>query len=147
MPHVRKIIRDAVVSRLTGLSATGARVYPTRTYPVDVDSLPALCVYTLSEESSVDSLGTNRGLSRRLDLIVEAVARVNATLDDTLDAIALEIETAIAADPTLGGLAKDCTLASTRIAVRGEAEKETGAAVLTYSVTYRTPAVNAATTI
>lgn len=146
MPHHRKALRDAVVTALTGLASTGARVYPTRTYPVDAAALPALCVYTLSEASEVHNMGAARSLLRVLDLAVEAVAQVNDTLDDTLDQICLEVETAIGADPTLGGKCYDCSLAATKIAVRGEAEKETGSAVLSFALRYRTragdPSVN-----
>lgn len=142
MAHVRKHIRDAVVARLTGLPSTGSRVYATRAYPVDAASLPALCVYTLSETSELATIGPNGALRRSLDLVVEAVAKVNATLDDTLDGLAFDVEQAIAGDRTLGGYAKDCVLASTSIAVRGEAEKETGSAVMTFAVTYWTRAVD-----
>ena len=47
--------------------------------------------------------------------------------------------------PTLGGLAKDCILAGTRIGLSAPSEpaaKPTGSAVLSYLVTYRTLAAN-----
>lgn len=139
MAHQRKVIRDAVVSSLIGATGAGARVYPTRTYPIDEASLPAICVYTLNETSEINSLGAGRSLRRSLDLIVEAIAKVNDTLDDVLDQLALEIEVALGSNFTLGGNAYSCVLDSTKITVRGEAEKETGSAVLGYSVSYRTP--------
>jgi len=147
MAHLRKRIRDAVVTALTGLASTGPRVYPTRVYPIQPGALPALCVYTLSEASEVHSMGPDRALLRQLDLVVQAVAKVNDTLDDTLDQICLEVEGAIGTAPTLGGLCYDCTLASTRITVEGEGEKETGSAVMVFSLRYRSraadPSINA----
>lgn len=140
MAHHRKIIRDAVVTALTGLASTGSNVFATRRYPVAAAQLPALCVYTLSEDSEVDSMGTNRSLLRTLDMIIEAVTQVNDTLDNTLDQLCLEVETALGLDPTLGGRVHDCNLASTRIAIRGDAEAETGSAVMNFSVIYRTRA-------
>lgn len=145
MAHHRKIIRDAVVTALTGLASTGSNVFATRRYPVAAAQLPALCVYTLSEDSKVDSMGTNRSLERNLDLIIEAVTQVNDTLDDTLDQICLEVEMALGIGLTIGGQVHNCNLASTRIAIRGDAETETGSAVMNFSVTYRTRANDPAT--
>lgn len=144
--HARRAIRDAAVQALAGLPSTGTNVHATRLYPVEPTGLPALCIYTLAEESGFDTLGgSSRKLLRRLELAVEIVAQVNDTLDDTLDQICLEVEQIIGANFTLGGTAKDCELQSTKITVRGEGEKQTGSAVLTFSVTYRTLATNAAT--
>lgn len=140
MPHHRKAIRDAVVAALTGLPSTGVKVFPTRTYPVDATELPVLCVYTLSEDSELHAMGQSRSLLRILELVVEAIAAVNGTLDDTLDQLALETEQALGADPTFGGRCYDCALASTKIAIRGEGEKETGSAVMTFALRYRTRA-------
>lgn len=142
MAHARKVIRDAVATILTGLNSSGSNVFPTRIYPVDDNNLPAICIYTLSEDSELTSVQP-RKMARRLDLVIEAVAKANDVLDDTLDLIAEEIETAMALDYTLGVGAKDCVLASTKIAMRGEGEKATGSVVLTYSVMYRTLAANA----
>lgn len=144
MAHARKTIRDQVAQMLAGLTLVpAANVFPTRTYAVDEDHLPAICIYTLSEESGLDALGP-RKMARHLELIVEIVAKVNDTLDDTLDAISAEVENIIGTNFTLGGTAKDCMLSSTKIAVRGEGDKPTGSAVLTYSVMYRTLAADAA---
>ena len=49
MAHLRKQIRDNVVTALTGLSTTGSRVYASRVYP----NLPGLCVYTKSESVEI----------------------------------------------------------------------------------------------
>jgi hypothetical protein len=144
MSHARRNIRDAAVQALTGLPTTGANVHATRLYPMEPAGLPALCIYTLSEESGFDSLPP-RKLLRRLELAVEIVGQVNETLDDTLDQISLEVEQMLGTNFTLGGTAKDCELQSTKITVRGEGEKQTGSAVLIFGVTYRTLATDAAT--
>ena len=49
---------------------------------------------------------------RTLELGVTAMA-AGAEFDDTLDDISAEVETAIGADPTLGGLVLDCVLTRT----------------------------------
>jgi hypothetical protein len=116
--HVRRQIRDAAVALLTGLNTTGNRVFATRVRPLQDAELPALCVYASGEVSEIDSMGNSagaRGLSRELILRVEAHVRSFESLDDSADDIALEVETTLAADKTLGGLVKDLQLRSTEI--------------------------------
>ena len=50
MSHARQQIRDAVVAAVTGLATTGASVHKTRMFKFEDDDLPALGVYTLSED-------------------------------------------------------------------------------------------------
>ena len=40
--HLHKQIRDALVTKLTGLTTSGARVYANRLYPLDSANLPGL---------------------------------------------------------------------------------------------------------
>ena len=60
MSHVRKQIRDAVVTALTGLSTTGSRVYKSRIYPLETGKLPGLAIYTKSEEIQNNTIGAPR---------------------------------------------------------------------------------------
>ncbi len=59
--HVRQQIRERIATTITGLSTTGSNVFQSRVYPLDVDSLPALLVYTISESSDVDVMGNHFG--------------------------------------------------------------------------------------
>lgn len=140
--HIRRQIRDRAISMLTGLPTTGANVFASRVHPLEPARLPAICIYTLSEESSLMNMGSVRHLQRNLDLIVECVTAIVDELDDTLDAMAVEVETVMAADQSIGGLTYDAVLTSTRIALhpQRESERPTGSAILTYRVTYRTRA-------
>ena len=138
MAHVRKQLRDNVAAAVTGLATTGARVYRSRAYPLDSANLPGLLVYAAGETSEIDSLASPRGLARVCEVVVEGVAQATANLDNTLDAIAAEVETALAADTTRGGLAKDTFLAATEIQISDEGDKPVGAVRLTYRVQYRT---------
>ena len=74
MAHVRKSIRDNIVTAVTSLSTTGARVYRSRIYPLETaNDLPGLCVYTLREASEADTMGASaHGLAREVDIVVEA---------------------------------------------------------------------------
>lgn len=145
MAHQRKQIRDAVVARLANATGAGTRVSATRVDPHKRGELPALSVYTPSEQVDPDgALTAPRELTRDLQLeIVGWVAHSDALpADDAMDALALEIEAALDSDsyPPLGGLAGDLILTGTTMDVLGEERSDVlvGVLKLTYSVTYRT---------
>lgn len=137
MPHARSQIRDAVVTAVTGLTTTGSNVFASRVYPHA--TLPSLAVYTVAEsvQDEEGTLGTKQ--HRALEVIVEARAKAAAaaTLDDTLDTIAAEVEAALVADRTLGGLAKWTEYQEAEIELDAEAEQPVGLARLTFAVIYR----------
>lgn len=145
--HLRRRIRDEIAAVLDGLATTGTNVFPSRRYPFQAEDLPGIAIYTAEEASGLETMGTPAHLVRDLDLIVEAVTQVEdaTALDDTLDLMATEIETAIGTavkDRTsvLRGLIRSAVLTRTQIALQPakEAELRTGSIVLTYRVTYRT---------
>lgn len=100
--HAHKQIRAAVVSRLTGLTTSGARVYANRLAPLPDASLPSLLV-TLDEESA-EMLTVHQPVaqSRELTLSVAAIAKATTALDTTLDQMSKEVEIALAAGLTVG---------------------------------------------
>ncbi|MDH5528360.1 MAG: hypothetical protein OEY97_13800 [Nitrospirota bacterium] len=138
MPHVRTQIRTAVATALTGLATTGPRVHPSRVWPLQQTDLPALLVYAVSDPVDEDHLtiGRPRKLTRDLSLVVEARAVGTVGLDDLLDAIEAEVITALALDPTLGGLAKDVLFAGAEIDLE-PAEQPVGTNRMTFRVAYR----------
>lgn len=102
MPHARAQIRQALVTRLTGLATTGVNIIANRYGMFSL--LPGLRVYAEGEEKQDELMGGRQ--QRRVTFTIEAIAKQNSALEDTLDQIALEVETAIAIDQTLGGLCK-----------------------------------------
>lgn len=138
MAHVRKKIRDSVVTAVTGLTTTGANVYRTRVYPLASGKLPGLAVYTSSESSINETVTIPRTKSRTLELVVEGYVSGTTNLDNTLDTIAVEVEEALVADVTRGGLAKDTQLISTETELIGEGEKVAGLIRLTFEIMYST---------
>lgn len=102
--HVRKQLRDAVVARVTGLTTTGSRVHGYRVHPLQSSSkLPALSVYATSEAAEADTIHAPTLVDRFVDLHVEGIANASdATLEDTLDQISKEVETALASALTIG---------------------------------------------
>jgi len=138
MAHVRKQIRDAVVTLLkANVSLVSRRVFSSRVYALTTPDLPAVTVYTGSESSSLMTIGA-RTMSRELSLQVDLYVRFVDTFDDKVDAIAVQVEEAIANDFSIGGLAKSAVLTSTEIEYSGEAEQPIGIARLTFSIQYIT---------
>jgi hypothetical protein len=90
--HARQQIREATATALTGLTTTGSRVFQSRMVPQE--SLPCLLVTTNSEEINPQTIGNRQ--ERMLELVVHGYAKQTATVDDVLDQIALEVETAMA---------------------------------------------------
>jgi len=70
-------------------------------------NLPGLCVYAKSEEIETTTIKRPRTQVRTLTLSVEGFAVATSGLDNTLDAIPLEVEEALAVDPSRSSLAKD----------------------------------------
>lgn len=136
--HVRQQIRERIATTITGLSTTGANVFQSRVYPLDVDSLPALLVYTSSESSDVDVMGTTLGMNRMLNVSIEAYVKATVDFDDIVDDICKEVEIALGADRTLNNLAKFQYLSSTEIQFNGEGDKPVGVVTMGYAVQYRT---------
>ena len=138
MAHIRKAIREHVVTTITSLSTTGSNVYETRYFPLQTGNLPALIVYTLDETVEDYTLGQNtRTQFRALNLIIEAHCRGTANIDDTLDTIAEEVEGAMVTDISRGGNAKDTKLVSTEVDF-DTASQKTGLMRLTYLISYNT---------
>jgi len=138
MAHVRKQIRDAVITAVTGLTTTGSNVFRSRIYPLEQTKLPGLCVFTRSETVEFDTLTISRSVSRVLDVIVEGYVSATSNYDDTLDQIAVEVEEALAADVTLGGLAKDTQVTAFEADFSGDGEQPVAVGRFTVTVQYRT---------
>lgn len=138
MAHLRNQIRDAVVSRLTGLSTTGSNVFRSRIYPLENNKLPGLCIFTKSEATTFDTLTRPRSISRVLEIGVEAYVKATSNYDNTLDTIAVEVEEAIASDVTFSNLAKDTQVTSFEADFSGDGEQPVAIGRFTIEVNYRT---------
>jgi len=136
--HLRRQIRDAVATAITGLATTGARVFPSRVYPLETEGdLPGLLVFTLAESSSRSTLPAPGLMQRTVRLQVVAVAEATADLDDALDQICKEVEIALAMPcAALAGIAKTITLTSTDVELKGTSSRPVGQAAMTYEVVY-----------
>lgn len=140
--HVRQQIRERVGTTLTGLTTTSSNVYQSRVYPLETGNLPALIIYTKSEDSLASVIGTNRLIERQLTLAVEAYVKSVSNSDDTIDTICKEVESALAADTTINSLAKDIYLESTEITYTGEGEKPIAVCTMNFLIHYFTQQSN-----
>jgi len=137
--HLRTQIKDAAIAALGGLTTTGTSVFKGKVHRLEADDLPALLVYMGAEESEADTAVRPRGMDRVFELIVEghAQAIAAADLEDTLDTIAAEVETALG-NNTLAGLARDLFLISTEADTTGDGDKPAGMITMTWRARYRT---------
>jgi phage terminase large subunit-like protein len=83
-------------------------------------------------------MGSTGTLNRLLNVSVEGYVKSTSEFDDKIDDICKEVETAMAGDQTINGLAKNSFLSSTEINYSGEGEQPIGVVTLNYVVQYRT---------
>ncbi len=141
MTHVRAQIIAAAVELLKTCPTPAGRVKAGRAAPMPVAQAPYLLVYGRPEQSDrLTGAGMTRTLMRQLTLAVDIVTASADDSDDQVNAIAAEVEAALAAQPTLGKLCKDLWLAATTPDARAEGETRIGRARLEFTVQYVTVA-------
>lgn len=99
--HVRRQLREAVATALTGLATTGTRVFQSRVYELQETEMPGLVVYTTGEETVDQSISNLIG--RSIQIVIEAKTKAAADLDDKLDQMAKEIEIALGGTVSVAG--------------------------------------------
>ena len=141
MAHPRKEIRDAVATLLVDAeTAADDRVVKTRVIPWRRQQLPAIAVYTDSDPVDPRSKTTSpRQYDRTVELVVEiGVLHTDAlSADDALDALELEVLSALGVDPTLGEVCDDLFLAVSEPEFFADGDKVVGTLRMQFDVTYR----------
>ena len=100
--HAHKQIRTAIVTALTSLTTTGARVYANRLRVMADADLPGLRIFLDDESSEALTMHQPHQQERTLTLVVEGCAKATSSLDDTLDLISKEVEIALSGTVTVG---------------------------------------------
>jgi hypothetical protein len=140
--HERQAIRDAIVARLIAANTSAAnRVKKTQLAPQPEALLPAITISSQDEETDPASRTSSpRELKRRhtVEIVGWAAVEPNGAIDDALDALALEIETAMDGDVWLANTAFDSVLTTTELGLSLDGRRPMGAVRLTYEVTYHT---------
>jgi Zn-dependent M28 family amino/carboxypeptidase len=142
--HVRQQIRAAVAAAVTGLATTGTRVFASRVYPVAEGELPCLLITTGDEQAETANLAWRSAQRRELGIEVVALAQAASGVENTLDTIAEEVETALYATQsasTLAGLLlHPLRLDGIEVDLDGDGQRPTGALTLRLTATYETDA-------
>ncbi len=136
--HARQALREAFADRLSGLQTTGDSVFQSRTKDLETCWLPCLLIYSTEEMSKPASLGHPRRFNRQLKMVIEGVGETADDLDDLLDQMAEEIETAIGGDPTFCRQCKGAYLNETKIGLSTAGKRRVGVVRLEYIVNYST---------
>lgn len=145
MSHQRTLIRQKVIALLAREKTPGewptiaeSRVNSTRVTPYWESELPAINVYNGTDRVDVYNQAP-RQLRHDFSLIVECVAdAMTDGLDDTLDALAREVERVISINDTLEGECADILLNNTEITIRENGDRFIGAARMEFRVEYYT---------
>lgn len=134
--HLRRQIREAAVTALTGLTTTSTRVFGSRVRAIAQADLPCLRVYCDDESIELKSMGSERARMRTLALVVEGCAAANADMDDTLDAIAKEVEIALDGNQGLGVGVKFIEPREIKSEFAGEGEKIIAVITMRFEAVY-----------
>ena len=139
--HVAAQLRAAVVLALTGLATTGSRVFPSRAYPVRDAELPCILVYTPSEQATTATLAGS-DYERLITVQIDILIKASAAMEDEIDQIRKEIEVALSSPLAIGGTTTRVEYRDMTSELRGEVERPTGAAQLTFEATLYTAAAS-----
>jgi transaldolase len=134
--HLRKQIRAAAVTALTGLATSAGRVYDSKYYPMQDADLPGLRVYANDQAIEQETIMANPLEASVLQLEVECCAKANTSAEDTLDQMAKEVQVALAGVQTMAG-ARYVYLRSMEAERAGEGEKALGVLRLTFEVLFK----------
>jgi len=137
MAHLRRLIRDNVVTTLTGLSTTGSNVFKSKSYPLTSDRLPALGIFIKGEESDYSTAGSPRSIQHTLNMSVEIYVKGSTGYDDTLDAISEQVEAALYTDLKRGTYALDTQVTGFDSSFSVEGEQPIAVGTLSIMVRYR----------
>lgn len=141
MTHLRKTIRDAAATAVTGLATTSTRVYKSRNLPLVAAEFPCVLVFARSDSPDYEGAAFSGGVAypvRSLELHVQGYAKDtdSSAIEDTLDTIAEEVETAIFDAAFTGALG--VRLGGQSISVDASGDETLGVVDMVFVVLYRT---------
>jgi hypothetical protein len=148
--HTRKKIRDAVVELLTTVDEEDVyptdaedRVFANRVTPAFIDELPAIGVYTLTEQ--VERINASPIIyMRKPSVVIEILVESNSNIDDSLDYISAQVEQVMLSAGFLKNsegvelLDGFIELGTTEQAMADNGERQMGSSRTTYVLPYQT---------
>lgn len=137
MAHARQQIRDAAVAAIEAANTKAdSAVYSGHVYPMDI--LPAINVTTPKRvDISADADGASMTEAQYdLTLRVQIHVAKRADLDDEIDDLAAEVETALHGDTELAALVFNLELEEDETELADEAAKPHGLHTMTWTCNY-----------
>ncbi len=147
MPHVRKQIRDAFLTALSGAaSLSDVTFFDNKFYNIEKSNSPLIKISPLNETSTVSSLGlapVSRAM-RTNELLVEVVVQDSEEVDlyDTLDSYGAKVEVALFADAPILALCRSMEYKSASFDVMVGGSKPVGTLSMTFSTEIHTTEAN-----
>lgn len=136
--HARGKIRRAVAHLVTGLQTTADRVFASRVYPIDSGLLPSLSVYATAERVARATINDPPLYQRVVEIVIEGHVEIEEELDDRLDQIALEVETAMSNPIVVDGQIVAAQLTGTTLEFSADGAVQIGMVSLSYLASYGT---------
>ncbi|MFA7278635.1 MAG: hypothetical protein WC100_00905 [Sterolibacterium sp.] len=136
--HLTQQIAEAVVTRLTGLTATQDNVFDGEPRAL-LQALPALVLKEGAEHAAIATCAIPRRSERTYLLDIEIKVKDGTPMSELRD-IRRQVETAMASDRTFGGLVKDSYLTGKDDPhISYDLEKPVGVMPLHYEIKYACP--------
>lgn len=132
----RTDIRNAIAAALkAGNTDAGQNVLTSRYTAMFSETFPLILVYTPDEDVEL-LIPSPAQYDRKLTVNVTGIIQADASIDDSLDTIADQIETVMKKDAIFGGLAMGLVLHKTSSEVETIGETQMGAIHLAYELSY-----------
>lgn len=133
--RIKVAIRDLLRNQHKSVDAENIRV--SRTIPTQSESLPAILIYSTTENVRRFDESPKR-YERTLTVNIECLDSGNNDddMDMRLEVIADQVEALMERDETLGGIANDLELVSTNYQQEPDGESPMGSLVLQYNVEF-----------
>lgn len=128
-----KDIRNDVVTRLTGNTQAGTRVFNSKVTPNMVKNLPAICVYT--PQQSLDSVDPRElGGLRTIELQIEVLVASSTSWADTLDDIMFEVKNVLYGSATFVDQFENISGYTEQHTLTDDGEQPIGVGILTINL-------------
>ena len=132
--HFRENIRTTVLTKLLNATLAGTNVFNSRAYPVSTSNVPAIIIYTNSEQAEQSTGITSL---RELSLSVEIYVKKQIDPDKELDTIAQQVEEILGVNNDLDDLVKIIQYEGMEIEQNGDGDNIFFVGILEYSIIYR----------
>ena len=133
----RRSLKEHLLNTLDGATSVGNNVRLSRAIPNNIESLPIINIYLKNEDVEIFDESPRR-YRRVASFSVECidVGNTDNEADESVEAIAKEVEDILAEDETLGGKVSDSNLGNINFQSDFESQSPVAAAVLLFNVEY-----------